>query len=162
MVSYRKRFSEADIAEILEMTIPKPEDNNDMDDGDPPNEGTLIMDATCCPADVAYPQDINLLEETIDEIYETAGLTKPRTCRRQARKEYLELAKTRKRTAKQTKSAVRKQLGYIKRDIGTIVQLVKNGIRLTPKQQELMNLLTTVYEQQRIMFENGTHSIPIS
>ncbi len=167
MVDFRKRFSEADIAEILEMTIPKPEDNNDMDDGELPNEGTLIMDATCCPADVAYPQDINLLnetreklEETIDEICASAGLAKPRTYRRQARKEYLRFAKNRKRTVKQTKSAIRKQLGYIKRDMGYIVRFVKNGIRLTPKQQELMNLLTTVYEQQRIMFENGTHSIP--
>jgi len=174
MVEFRRRFSEKDIAEILEMTIPKPEppDNDSGDDdnphgGEPPNDGTLIMDATCCPADVAYPQDMNLLnetreklEKTIDEICEPDGPEKPRTYRRTARKDYLKFAKNRKRTAKQTRTAIRKQLGYIRRDIGYIVEFVKSGVRLTPKQQELLNLLTTVYEQQRLMFENHTHSIP--
>ncbi len=88
MVEFRKRFSEEDIAKILETTIPKPEPTDD----DHPNDGTLIMDATCTPADVAYPQDINLLnetreklEETIDDICEADSLHKPRTYRRQAR-----------------------------------------------------------------------------
>lgn len=100
MVEFRRRFNEEDIAEILEMTIPKPGNDTDSDDGDPQIGGTLILDATCCPADAAYPQDINLLnetreklEETIDEICETADLEKPRTYRRQARKEYLRFAK---------------------------------------------------------------------
>src|SRR5690606_1078825 len=28
-----------------------------------PNQGTLLVDATCAPADVAYPTDLNLLNE---------------------------------------------------------------------------------------------------
>lgn len=164
MVAFRKRFNEEEIAEILEMTIPKPKP---PEEDDPPNSGTLIMDATCCPADIAYPQDIDLLDEvrgkleqTIDEICETGKLEKPRTYRKQARKEYLKTAKNKKRTAKQIKMAIRKQLQYIRRDIGYIARFVKDGARLTAKQQERMNLLTTVYEQQRIMYETKTHSIP--
>jgi hypothetical protein len=62
------------------------------------------MDATGCPQDIAYPTDLNLLndareksEELIDELQ--AGLTtpKPRTYREIARKQYLKTAKKRKR-----------------------------------------------------------------
>ena len=72
MVAFRKRFSPEDIAEILEATIPKPDgagnsDRND-DDQDPPNGGTLTMDATCCPADIAYPQDIELLNGVREQL----------------------------------------------------------------------------------------------
>ena len=67
-----------DIARILEATIPEPgqdkaarqetdgavqeqevkQDSEDdgNDDQNPPNGGTLILDATCCPADISYPQ----------------------------------------------------------------------------------------------------------
>ena len=88
MVAFRKRFSPEDIARIREEPRPKSEqepkqnrednqesDHKEDDDQDPPNSGTLVLDATCCPADISYPQDINLLnatreklEKTIDEI----------------------------------------------------------------------------------------------
>lgn len=165
MVEFRKRFSEEDIAAILELTIPKA--NPSEDDDDPANGGTLLMDATCCPADIAYPQDINLLNESrekleriIDEVCEVNGLKKPRTYRRQARKDYLKLSKNKKRSKGQLRSAIKKQLQYIRRDVGYVVRFVKAGVMLTPEQKERLNLLTTVYEQQRIMFELKTHSIP--
>jgi len=44
--------------------------------------------------------------------------------------------------------------------VGYIVQFVQNGAKLTEKQKERLNLVTTVYEQQRILFESGTHSVP--
>ena len=37
---------------------------------------------------------------------------------------------------------------------------MQNGVKLTEKQKNRMNLVTAVYEQQRLMFESGTHSIP--
>src|SRR5678810_661598 len=67
---------------------------NDSDNNDPTtttgpaHKGSLLMDATACPQDIAYPTDLNLLsdareksEELIDELQ--AGLTtaKPRTYR---------------------------------------------------------------------------------
>lgn len=163
MVAFRKRFSDADLAEILEMTIPKEESD---DDNDPSDGGTLIMDATCCPADISYPQDVNLLNETrnklegiIDEVCEAQFLQKPRTYRKQARKAYLRLSKSKKRTKKQLRKAIKAQLQYIRRDVGYIVRFVQSGILLTDAQKEQMNLLTTLYEQQRIMYEARTHSI---
>lgn len=164
MVAFRKRFSEEDMAEIMEMAIPKGDgDAND----DPPDDGTLIVDATCCPADIAYPQDVNLLseareklEEIIDEICEAQELPKPRTYRKRARKAYLKLSKSKKRTGAQVRKAIKAQLGFIRRDMGYIVRFVQSGILLTDAQKERMNLLTTLYEQQRIMYKTHSHSIP--
>ncbi len=170
LVAFRKRFSVEDLAAILEASVPKREtekkdDPNDRND--PPNSGTLILDATCCPADIAYPQDIDLLnqarekvERTVDELCETAGQKKPRMYRKRARKDYLRLSKSRKRSAKAIRSAVRKQLQYIRRDIGYVAGLVQNGAKLSSKQADRLNVVTTVYEQQNIMYESGSHSIP--
>ena len=44
--------------------------------------------------------------------------------------------------------------------MGYIAELVQKGAKLSSKQAERLNIVTTVYEQQRIMFESGTHSIP--
>jgi IS5 family transposase len=90
----------------VEEPIEKSADNiNDLyKDDNPTREGSLLMDATGCPQDIAYPTDLNLLndareksEELIDELQ--AGLTtpKPRTYREIARKQYLKTAKKRKR-----------------------------------------------------------------
>ena len=129
------------------------------------------MDATCCPADIAYPQDIELLngvreqlECVIDQVCDGYGLKKPRTYRKRARKDYLNLVKRKRRGTqvirKAIRKAIRKQLQYIRRDVRYIVEYVQSGIVLTQAQKDCMNLMTTVYEQQRLMFETGTHSIP--
>lgn len=141
MVAFRKRFSPEDIAEILEATIPKPDDagNSDRnDDRDPPNGGTLTMDATCCPVDIAYPQDIELLngvreqlECVIDQVCDSYGLKKARTYRKRARKDYLNLVKRKKRGTQVIRKAIRKQLQYIRRDVRYIVEYVQSGIVLT-------------------------------
>lgn len=162
MVAFRKRFSDDDIARLLETSTPKDDDDENSSGG-----GTLVMDATCCPADLTYPQDLNLLndvreklEQTIDEVCESDGLQKPRTYRRNARKSYLAVSKSKKRNAKQLRRAIRAQLQFIRRDVGYIADFVQDGTHLSIAQQEKMNLLTTVYEQQRIMYESGNHSIP--
>ena len=139
LVAFRKRFSEEDMAAILEASIPRPEKSgNDEDNNDPPNDGTLVLDATCCPTDIAYPQDVNLLnqareklEQTVDEICESTGEKKPRMYRKCARRDFLRLSKSKKCSTKAIRSAIKKQLQYIRRDIGYIVQFVQNGIFLS-------------------------------
>ena len=168
LVAFRKRFSEEDLAAILEASVPKAEEKDDIDDGnDPPNSGTLVLDATCCPTDIAYPRDIDLLnqarekaEKTVDELCKMTGQKKPRMYRKRARKDYLRLSKSKKHSAKAVRSAVRKQLQYIRRDIGYIAEMLQKGTKLSSKQADRLNIVTTVYEQQRLMFESGTHSIP--
>ena len=64
------------------------------------NRGKLIIDATCAPADLRYPTDLDLLnqareelEEILDALYEPLKEQvekKPRTYREKARVDYLE------------------------------------------------------------------------
>ena len=170
LVAFRKRFSEKDLAAILEASVPKAETvkKDDPNDGnDPPNGGTPVLDATCCPADTAYPQDIDLLnqarekaEEMVDKLCELTGQKKPRMYCKRARKDCLRLSKSKKRSGKAIRSAVRKQLQYIRRDIGYAAEVAQKGAKLSSKRADRLNIVTTVYEQQRLMFESGTHSIP--
>lgn len=69
------------------------------------NQGTLMLDATCAPSNIRYPQDISLLNEAREKLEaiiirycKAYGLARPRMYRRQARKNYLALAKSRKRS----------------------------------------------------------------
>ena len=96
----------------------------------------------------------------MDKICESTGEKKPRMYRKRARRDFLRLSKSKKRSAKAIRSASRKQLQYIRRDVGYIVQFVQNGVKLTEPQKNRMNLVTTVYERQRLMLESGIHSIP--
>jgi hypothetical protein len=100
-------------------------DDNPKDPGEPPasgshdesaetttkptHKGKLLLDATCAPADVRYPTDLSLLNESrekteamIDTLYHgKLGLKKkPRTYRKKAHKQYMAIAKQRKPHAK--------------------------------------------------------------
>ncbi|HJA91637.1 MAG TPA: transposase [Candidatus Eisenbergiella merdipullorum] len=94
------------------------------DPGTTGNEGTLIVDATCAPANIRYPQDISLLNEAREKL-ETIilrfckdyDLALPRRYARRARKDYLAYAKCRRHTQKQTRKAIKKQLSYVRRDL---------------------------------------------
>jgi hypothetical protein len=170
MVAFRKRFTENELAQInewiLEARKKKPNGGEPPKSGGSSNKGTLILDATCVPADITYPQDLNLIsqarekaETLIDQIYAAAGGVKPRTYRKVAQREYLKVSKLRKKPAPVLRKGIRKQLNYLLRDIGYITDYVRGGVRLTPKQRETMNLITTVYEQQRSMYENQKHQM---
>ncbi|GFI33783.1 hypothetical protein IMSAGC014_00266 [Bacteroidaceae bacterium] len=87
------------------------------------NSGTIILDATCAPQNISYPQDVNLLNEArenlegmIDQICYDYNYYKPRMYRKKARKDYLNLARCKKRTAKKIRKAIKQQLQYIRRD----------------------------------------------
>lgn len=105
------------------------------------NRGTLILDATCCPADIHYPTDVGLLnharelvEKMIDLLYPAARdlyPEKPRTYRQQARKRYLAYIKKRTHTVRETRMVLRGNLQYIQRDIGYIEKMVAHGVSLT-------------------------------
>ena len=186
LVTFRKRLTDDLLDEINEMIIeynqpddPDPGDGYSPDGGgsgsDPEassdqdeesNEGTLILDATCAPQHIAFPQDINLLNEAreklegiIDTICYEYNLQKPRTYRVNARKDYLALAKSRKRTVKRIRKAIKQQLQYIRRDIGYIHQYLAAGKEISTKHRKLLEVILKVYEQQEYMYTNRTHSV---
>ena len=180
MVEFRRRFPEEAVAAILEASIPKKKRDDDKSgkpgnqDGDgtqsgkPKNSGTLLMDATCCPADIAFPQDFQLLnharellEDIVREISKAHGWKTPRMYSKIARKSFLNLSKSKKRSAKAIRKCIKQQLQYIRRDIGYIADFIRNrSIRLDQKVYDLLNTLTTLYEQQRFMLEHRVHSVP--
>ena len=82
------------------------------------------------------------------------GMPLPRRYRRQARKEYLAFAKSRKHTAKKVRAAVRKQLGYVRRDIGYLEGFMSQG--LVPDRKDILKFLTILkmYGQQKYMYDH--------
>ena len=188
LVEFRKRLDENVLAEINEMIAAynNPDDSSDDDSNgggnsadntntendnqlacEPENEGTLILDATCAPQNIAYPQDINLLNEArenlesiIDQICDEYNFYKPRMYREKARKAYLALAKCRKRTGKRIRKAIGQQLRFISRDLGYIDMFVLyNDVVLNDKQKKRLFVLKELYEQQKYMYDNKTHKV---
>jgi len=131
------------------------------------NKGTMMLDATCAPQQIAFPQDINLLNEArenlesiIDTICYEYNEPKPRTYRRNARKDYLALAKKKKRTGNAIREALKKQLQYVRRDLGHIDRFLADGKELCPAHAARLDVIRRVYEQQDYMYRNKTHKVP--
>ena len=90
----------------------------------------------------------------ICRISEEYGFYRPRMYRQKARKDYLALAKCRKRGAKKIRKAIKKQLQYVRRDLGYIANLLENnGVVLSESDAHLLDILETV------LFGNHTHSV---
>lgn len=131
---FRKRISAETLIEANEYLLARKDDGHTplsagtsgrdtAGEGDR-NEGTLILDATCAPANIRYPQDVLLLNEAREKpetiIYrfcKSYGLPLPRRYRRRAGKDYLAFAKSKKHSAKKICGTLREQLGYVARDI---------------------------------------------
>ena len=134
----------------------------------PAHKGSLLMDATACPQDIAYPTDLNLLnaareksEELIDELQANLSTAKPRTYRELARKKYLRTAQKKKKTRKEIRNAIREQLQYLKRNISSICRLLEqyDKISLRKKQYKYLLVIQTLYDQQKYMYDNKVHSV---
>ena len=172
MVYFRKRLTPEIIGEINEMIIAaeqakaeKAEKEADGSDDDDKNSGTMIVDATCAPSQISYPQDVYLLnkarecsEKIIDELH-VKGEEKPRTYRKKAHKDYTSYSRSRKPKAKQTRKAIGKQLGYLKRNIGSIEKMISMGKKIPTKFKEKFSTIQTIYAQQKEMYDNRTHSV---
>lgn len=181
LVDLRKRISAAELMKANEAVIrgltptgehlPENESKNAQDaraaaEGID-NLGTMILDATCSPSNIRYPQDFSLLNEAREKLEEMIDFfnrtyhpwKKPRTYRQVARKAYLELAKAKKRTAKKIRATVRKQLGYVKRDLEYLERYMAAGY--APERKYISSYLTILllYEQQKYMFDNKTHVV---
>ena len=182
MVHFRKRLTPEILGEINELIIanmkndkPKPPESDD-DEGNSAgdndeksdkkkvqrNKGTLIIDATCAPQNIRYPQDTSLLNEArenlevmVDELHDPADGDKPRTYRKKARKEYLRFAKKRNKTHKEVRKAIKKQLQYIKRDLKIVNALLENGKELSKWHSKRFETIKILYEQQLSMLKSG-------
>lgn len=130
----QKRFSSEALAAINEAIIQAAKEDEDDEPPSSPsavagtegfsssdetdNQGTLILDATCIPADIHYPTDVRLLhksreqsEQLIDAMYPQTKLEKkPRTYRKNARQDFLRFARAKRPGRKAIRTAIRLQL----------------------------------------------------
>jgi IS5 family transposase len=190
LVHFRKRLSLEFVGRINEAIVVQSENQtldelkgqaqtdateqgqDDDDDSEPANQGQLLIDASCAPADIRYPTDLSLLNEAregteaiIDALYEqvrNSVTQKPRTYRKQARSEYLSITKQRKVRGKTMRKAIRKQLGYVKRNLAHIDALVEAGATLSALDKSLYRRLLVIaelYRQQQSMYDQQQHRI---
>ncbi len=195
MTHFRLRFSEEVLNEINEMivagalakTSEDAADDNGIDGGvsdcraaddittrdekdKPENNGKLIVDATCTPADITYPTDLNLLnkarektEAMIDAMHEPliGKTSKPRTYRQVARKKYLAVAKRKRAGYKKVRKAIGQQLGFLSRNLLSIEVMITQGQLgyLDNRLYRELLVINELYRQQLWMYKNRSHKI---
>lgn len=99
-------------------------------------------------------------EKFVDLLHDPSDGKKPRTYRKKARKDYLEYARSRKHTAKMTRKAIGKQLGYLRRDLSYIDTMLGQGKTLNVREMQRLDTIRSIYEQQKYMYDNRTHTVP--
>ena len=183
------------IIEKSEDLKPNKKKNSSKDNTDgssnKPNKGTLKIDATVANQQIVFPTDAGLLntarketERIIDLLYKQCpdSVKKPRDYRRIARTEYLVFSKKRRKTRKEIRKFIRKQLGYVKRNIAYIEDLLDmlelqrskapylgmfpemtrpypTMFPLSKRDQKLYWVIHQMYQQQQYMYDNKTHSV---
>jgi transposase, IS5 family len=171
LVEIRKRLGLdywADINQIIiEHNTPKPEEK----EKEPPkNKGTINIDATIIEQDIQYPTDLNLLNESremLDKLITIVciktGAARPRTYRIKARKHYLNVAKKKKKTGKEIRKAVGRQLNYVQRNLKQLNILLNDyldvGWIFTKQELKYNQVINELYRQQREMHTTQTHRI---
>jgi len=177
LTHFRKRFSQESLKKINEAIArrvlevsQKSEEDVGEGDKDPGPKGKLIVDATCTPADIKYPTDLNLLSEArekteaiIDHLhpFRSKREKKPRNYRQKARKDYLGIAKMKKAGRKKIRQGVGKQLRYLRRNLAFISEMAKEGLLVHLSRTQYRNLLVIheLFRQQQWMHENRSHRI---
>ena len=189
MTHFRKRLGKDIINEVNEWVVMEDSDSQDDSDDnlpgggssteshseDQPSEtethhGKLLLDATCAPADIKYPTDLELLNEGREKLEHIIDVLhaphrgdqpKPRTYRKRARKEYLKIAKQRRPKARKIRKAVGQQLRFVKRNLGIIADLAEKTplTRLTNQEYKQLLVIQELYRQQKEMYDNRSHRI---
>jgi IS5 family transposase len=190
LTRFRKRFTPEMLGEINEMIISsaldarkakrkKPSrrppgqtsepraDGTESDETPQSNKGTLIVDATCAPSHIKYPQDSDLLnqarlktEEIISELHGKLGGKRPRTYSRKAKAEYGKFSRKRKKTHKEIRRMIGKELNYLRRNLSKIACLsALAGDVLSKKLKNCLDVIKVLYAQQSEMHRNRTHSV---
>jgi hypothetical protein len=148
-------------------------EKNDNETGgiEPKNKGTLKIDATVADQEIKYPTDLNLLNESRENLERIINLlyissrdgVRPRTYRRKARKEFLLISKKRRKSNKEIRRGIKGQLQYIRRDLkitDTLLSKPGKNVILENRDKKLLETIRQMYEQQKWMYENKTHRCP--
>ncbi|MEN6361717.1 MAG: hypothetical protein ABFC90_03640 [Bacteroidales bacterium] len=150
---------------------PKDDDDDEpTPSGGSGNKGKLQLDATVADAEIKFPTDLDLLsdsrvktEDLIDHLCKELNISeKPRTYRKIARKEYLNVSKMKRKPDKVLRRGLRLQINYLKRDIRIINGLLDRGkterVPFDKHQNKYFFVIQHVLEQQKSMFKNKSNS----
>ena len=137
------------------------------------NAGKLAIDASANDQYIRYPTDIGLVdharrwsETLMDEIYVKGPFEvgeKPRNYRKKAHEEYLNIAKKKKKSKKELRKGIRRQLSYLRRNIENIEKMLDrveqecSFFPLSGVSQRYLWVIRTLYDQQRYMYKNKTN-----
>jgi len=144
---------------------PPPPETPPPQDDEPNNKGTLLLDATCAPADIPYPTDLGLVNEArelsekiLDEARVLCGASspRPRTYPHVCRRRFLEIVKHPKCKAGKRRMALRFLLNALQRNLKFIDAC---GGVLLEKSREYVKVMRTVHDQQRDMLDTRSHRV---
>lgn len=173
-VEIRKRIGK-DLFDVLNkeliQSISKKEDekHHEKDNKTPKNKGKMQADATVADQYIKYPTDSGLLnlarkesEKMIDELYalkKKEGV-KPKTYRRDLDKAFLNYSKKKRKSKNEHRKMNRKLINALNRNIKQINKYLDdfNLFPFTHKQQRMLWIITTLYQQQKEMYDNKTKS----
>lgn len=138
-------------------------------------QGTVLLDATCCPVDIKFPTDLRLLHESrlwtegiIDVFYDIAGPLsgnkKPRTYRKKANKDYKSFSRDPKnQNSDKIRDHIELQLVCLNRNLKYIDAYLDREPdlinQLTNVQRDRLSTLRELYIQQKTMFEKDERRI---
>jgi hypothetical protein len=182
LVHFRQRISINLVNKVNQKMVKKlreattPPSESKASEPEEPSErhlrGKLLLDATCASADITYPTDIGILnqarlqtEKIVDILYKPIKekfKNKPRTYRNQARKDYLAITKQRRVSRSKKRTALKKQLQYLKRNLSHIDQLIELGAKLenlSKQQYKTLLVCQEVYRQPTWMYQHKKNKI---
>lgn len=166
--SFSSKVSGRAVSSPKEAESKNEDDDSDNHPGAGGNSGTMIVDATCAPSNIRYPQDVSLLNEAresaeklLDVLHDPADGKKPRTYRQRARKDYLKYVRCRKHTAKMTRKAIGKQLTYLWRALNAVDGKLSLGKSLTTRQmKQISNIPFAAVHNERFLIRRYQASLP--
>lgn len=155
----------------------EPEKEDEQGEGEdneiPKNKGKLQLDATVADAEIKYPTDLDMLnasrekaEDLIDHLCAELKIKKkPRTYRKKARKDFLNVSKKKRKGEKELRKALKLQLQFVRRDIQHINRLLDlnqrqgNNPVFDKPQQKYFFVIQHVLEQQARMYKDKSNSV---
>lgn len=134
------------------------------------HKGKMKIDATCTDAEMRYPTDINILEDSSREIERLAqkvsskaGIAKPRSCRGEARSCFVRYMKKKHKGKKLIRETKKLLLHLLSKDVHGFINLLGRlgtDILSCLNHRDLSNFsaVRKAYEQQKYMFDHDVCS----
>lgn len=128
------------------------------------NLDTMYTDATCYESEMRFPTDQKLLWECIERSYvilcqvcSSLGIHRPRTKYLDVEKSNMAYVKQRKHTNVQTRKIIRRELnllGKLLKEIRRIKRENEGLPTISPRDCNLLDIISKIYRQQRNHFES--------